>query len=108
MIVGERLAELRKLNGLKQKDLARILQVSVKTISSYERGLSSPPDDIKIKIAKRFNVSVDYLLGLTSLESYSETKNTITIPKGCSEEFIREVETYIEFLLHKHEKKSGK
>ena len=60
---GERLSDLRKDRGLTQKDLAKIIGVSENSISMYERNLNSPDDKIKVKIAKYFNISLDYLLG---------------------------------------------
>ena len=64
MFVGERLAELRKDKGKTQKQLAEELHVNYRTYSSYEREETEPGDDVKIAIAKYFNVSLDYLLGV--------------------------------------------
>ena len=63
-MIGERLLDLRKDEGLTQDELALILKINKHSISSYEREKSEPPDEIKILIAKHFNVSLDYLLGL--------------------------------------------
>lgn len=41
-MIGERLAELRKLNGEKQQVLAKALSVSVSTVRSWEHDKSSP------------------------------------------------------------------
>jgi len=64
-IIGERLYELRKDADLTQDELATILNINKHSISSYERDKSEPPDVIKIAIAQYFDVSIDYLLGLT-------------------------------------------
>lgn len=61
---GENLAELRKESGYDQKKLGELLGVSYHTISSYERGRSQPNHEMLIRIAKLFDVSLDYLLGL--------------------------------------------
>ena len=69
-MLGERLQELRKDHGLSQQDLADKLNVSIHTISSYERNRSVPDDTMKMEIAKLFDISLDYLLGLVD-EPYS-------------------------------------
>ena len=98
MIIGERLSELRKDRQLTQSDLAKILGVCTKSVSMYERGVVSPPDDIKLALAKLFCVSVDYLLGLTDIESYRSLGNYVVLPKTCSAEFRHKVYEYIELL----------
>ena len=64
-IIGERLTELRKDAGLTQNQLGKLLNIEKGTISSYETNKREAPDEIKKIFAKFFNVSVDYLLGLT-------------------------------------------
>lgn len=61
---GEKLKELRTNKKLSQKDLSKILNVSNTIISSYELSLRMPSYDILVKIARYFNVSTDYLLGI--------------------------------------------
>lgn len=67
MNFGELLAELRKDNGMKQKDLAELLSVSVGTISNYETGVHFPDYPTLIKLADMFHVSTDYLLSRTKM-----------------------------------------
>lgn len=62
---GDRLAELRKDAGLTQRQFAQQLHVSLNTVSGWERGLADPDDETKILLARRFGVSVDYLMGLS-------------------------------------------
>ena len=66
MQIGEILADLRKDRGIKQKQLAELLHVSNSTLSAYEIGVHEPSLDFLVKCAHFFNVSTDYLLGLTS------------------------------------------
>lgn len=63
-MVGNRLTELRKRAGLSQRQLGEALDVSHYTISAYEKERSEPGDQIKVRLAQYFNVSLDYLLGL--------------------------------------------
>lgn len=67
---GERLKELRENQCMKQSDLADYLNVSRQSVGGYENGTTEPPMDIIIKIADKFNVTCDYLLGRTD-EKYN-------------------------------------
>ena len=60
----EKLIQLRKENNLKQKELASRIGIAYTTYNAYETKDITPPVDIIIKIAKYFNVSTDYLLGI--------------------------------------------
>ena len=63
-----RLKELRLQTGEKQSDIAEIIGKSVQSYSSYEAGRE--PDYITLcKIAKHFDVSIDYLLGMSRIKT---------------------------------------
>ena len=62
----KRIRELREDNDLTQKQLARELNCSQQVYSNYELGQRDIPTDILIKLSAYFNVSVDYILGLTN------------------------------------------
>lgn len=80
MRYNEILQELRKDNKLTQSDLAKKLITTQRTISNWESGRNEPPYDMLIKYAKLFNVSTDYILGLTDIEEPSyKIKNQINI-----------------------------
>lgn len=65
-ILAKRLRGLREEKGLTQKDLAQTLGLNSKsTITNYEQNTRDPDYETLIKIAKFFEVSIDYLLGLT-------------------------------------------
>ena len=55
--------EVRKNNGLTIRDLARILNTSSSTISGYETGKTLLLTSFAYEIAKRYNVSLDWLCG---------------------------------------------
>ena len=61
---NQKLKELREENKLLQKQLAAELGVSQVTIARWETRTREPSFDDLIKIAKYFNVTTDYLLGL--------------------------------------------
>jgi transcriptional regulator with XRE-family HTH domain len=64
MEIGKIIKELRKDSNLSQTGLANIIGTTQDTISLWELGKSLPDINMLIKLAKYFNVSTDYLLGL--------------------------------------------
>ena len=60
-----KLKELRKVSGVSQKELADYLHVKQNTYSQYENGKRQLPIEVLIALAKYYQTSTDYLLGLT-------------------------------------------
>lgn len=60
----ERLKELRTEKGLSQKELGQILNTTNSSVCVWERGRSEPNLDTVAQLARYFDVSADYLLGL--------------------------------------------
>lgn len=67
--IADRIKELRLENQLTQEDFGKLFGIVKSTVSLYESGKSTPDDDTKIKIAKKYNVSLDWLLGLTNIKN---------------------------------------
>ncbi len=61
----KRLYDLRIDNDLTQEQVAEHLTCNRQVYARYERGLREIPVSMLIKLAKLYNVSVDYILGLT-------------------------------------------
>ncbi|MPM70684.1 hypothetical protein SDC9_117641 [bioreactor metagenome] len=70
-----RLYDLREEIDMKQKDLAAMLTIKPSAISKYEKGIAQPSIPTLIKIAEIFHVSMDYLLGLSSVKNPYSTDN---------------------------------
>lgn len=98
-IFGNRLVELRKENKLTRAQLAEIFQMSVNTLRNYETGEREPGHSFLIKVAEKFNVSIDYLLGYDykkespasndaedSIENYSERLYDLLVDAGIVNE----------------------
>jgi len=62
---NEVLRALREDKDFTQKEMAQILNTTQRTISNWENGRNQPPYEILIKYAKIFEVSTDYILGLS-------------------------------------------
>ena len=63
----DRLKEIRQDRDLQQIDIAKVLKTSQVQYSRYERGIRVMPVDKIAKLAKFYDVSIDYLLGLTDI-----------------------------------------
>ena len=62
-----RLYDLRKQRGLTQLELSNLIGVGKQTISQYERGVRRPDFDTLTLLCDCFNVSADYLLGVSDV-----------------------------------------
>ena len=64
-VFNERLKLLRKENNITQKQLAVDIEASERGIQHYELGERKPSYELIIRLCLYFNVSADYLLGLS-------------------------------------------
>lgn len=71
MTLGERIKSCRLAKGFTQKNVADVVGVTSKTISFYEHDDRMPPLDIIAKLTKLFDVSADYLMGLTDSQTHA-------------------------------------
>lgn len=105
-MIGERLFNLRKDRGMTQKELAEALFINYRTYSGYERNEIEASDDVKIQIAKFFNVSLDYLLGIIDEPRPIKNGNEyIRLPRPLSDAARKELEQFINYLFSKEKAK---
>ena len=64
-MIYRRIRDLREDNDKTQRELANVLNCSQQVYSNYELGQRDIPTDILIKLSRYYNVSVDYILGIT-------------------------------------------
>ena len=75
----DRIRALREDNDLTQKEIAAILNMSQTGYSKYETGENDIPTKILIDLAKYYNTSIDYLLGVTDIkEPYLRSKKKLS------------------------------
>lgn len=109
-MVGKRLRLLRTERELTQEELGKVLGVGKTTISQYESEVRKPDADMLKRIAQFFDVSVDYLLGLTEekrpvkLETLAAHRTDDPL-KELPEEARRSLEEFKEYILRKYGKK---
>lgn len=100
-MIGERLAELRKLNGDTQESMAEKLHISKGAIRTYEQERNRPSYETLIAICKLYGTSADYLLGLTD---YDPSDTARKQRQRLTEEEQNEMHRYEEYLLWKRKK----
>jgi transcriptional regulator with XRE-family HTH domain len=70
-----KLKDLRKKRGWSQGQLAQKIGADLQRISKYERGVIWPTMDLTVKMAKVFDVSVDFLIRDDKTAAVSKIKN---------------------------------
>lgn len=64
-----RLRDLREDMDITQSELASFLHIKQNTYSQYENGQRQIPLDILIALAKFYNTSLDYIVGVTDVKT---------------------------------------
>jgi transcriptional regulator with XRE-family HTH domain len=78
-ILRERLKELRKDHSFTQAKVAVQLGIPRSTYSGYEKGIREAGYHTLVELANLFNVSIDYLLGITNKRNHEDEKNVYEI-----------------------------
>lgn len=78
MTFYENIRNIREDRGYTQKQLAEVLETTQQYYSDYENGKRDIPIRVYITLAKFYNVSIDYLAGITDdATPYNESKKDI-------------------------------
>ena len=72
----QRIRDLREDNDFLQKDIAKILGISQQYYSEYEKGNRTITIMHLITLAKYYNTSIDYIVGLTNEKEISNQKTS--------------------------------
>ena len=70
--IGEKIIQLRKQNNLSQSELAKKIGASRTIVGNYERNTNTPSIEMILKIAKTFDVSIDYIVGEGNLAKFDK------------------------------------
>ena len=103
-----RLRELMGMDGeekekkVKQKDLASYLDITPQSVGQYTDGKSLPTADKIIKMAKYFDVSTDYLLGVSNVSTYNADLLSVSNFLGISEKAVKGLKEDIDALTYNH------
>lgn len=112
MKFSERLKQLRQKNKLTQGELAAILGLRATAISNYESERNEPSFDKLIALSKFFDVTCDYLLGIT--DSYLPVGGEVLdkdiveffdLYKQLSAKNAHEIKEYAKYLIYQQNNK---
>lgn len=92
-MIGERLKEIRESTGMNKKEFANYIGLKYTTYNGYETGAREPASDFLILISEKFDVSIDYLLGL---KTNSEILHSYQLKSG-EYEYIKKYRLLDEF-----------
>ena len=88
-----RLIKLREEMKKTKKEVADALGMPYNTYSNYESNLREPNSAVLIKIADFYNVSIDYLLGLSNIKSVDTDMQTACKYTGLSDEAMKNIKS---------------
>lgn len=63
-MICDKLKEIRERTGMNKKEFSNFLEMKYTTYNNYETGAREPASDFLILISEKFDVSIDYILGL--------------------------------------------
>lgn len=70
-VIADKIKILREKKGITQSELAANLGITLSAVNAWEMGITVPSTQYVVELAKFFNVSADYLLGLSSTSTIS-------------------------------------
>ena len=104
--IGERILDLRESKDMKQKILAERLGIIAGQLSRIEKGETTTlSSDILIGLTKEFNVSADYILGLTPVRDNNHDLSELHLTEKACEKLIRneiDGDTLSRLMEHEH------
>lgn len=119
---GERLKKARERKGLTQAQVMKLTSITDKSLSRYENGASAPDPDTILELIRLYDVSADFIMGLSPImgrASDSTSGTSLAAPslvsdpdvheklEGLSDDARKKAEEYIEMLKTLDEVKSG-
>ncbi len=61
VVIGEKIKNLREKNNISRENFANAVEISQSALSMYENGQRIPRDEVKLRIARFFNTSIEEL-----------------------------------------------
>ena len=98
-LIGEKLKKVRKNLKLTQQDVSSDLGLPQPNISQYEKGALTPSFNFLIAFAQKYEISVDYLLGLSDYPKAMDLRDFIKNGQAVKKETEEEEKTVYEVEL---------
>lgn len=103
MTFGERLADLRTEKKLTQTELANQTSISRSRLSLYETDKREPDLQTLVQLANFFDVSTDYLLGISDKRIPADCSTTADdLIKRLPEDAKKSLDDFRRYILQKH------
>ena len=103
-----RLKNLRAESKISQSALGQMIGISQQTVAKWEKGLATPNPETVGKLAQIFDVSADFLLGISDRKSNESEDIKFALWGGdadeISDEMLEDVRRYAKFI---HEQKKN-
>lgn len=110
MTFGEKLRKIRRENNIKQRTLANHLNIAVSTLSQYENDKRHPNFDILVAVADYFEVTTDYLLGVSTLKKNFDTSQLEMlnhyVKHASYEQLLNKIIDHLMLMKSHHDSKS--
>lgn len=104
---GKRIISLREKSGKSQEEISANLGITQQTLSRYEKGQRQASLDFVVRAAQYFNVSADYLLGLSDVKSLDKDIQIACEVTGLSENAINKLSLLKENFLENNKVRAG-
>lgn len=105
MKMNERLRIVRNEHGYTQEELADKMNVSQKTISSWETGRTSPKFEESRRLCELYGCTLEYLTGTKQHDSNDITIDDIMFKmKSFDVETLKKISDYADFLIEERYK----
>lgn len=108
----KRVRDLREDNDLTQAEMAKFLHITRPQYSLYESGKREFPSDLLVMIAKRFDCTLDYLLGLSNIQNPKYTNDNclkinidMTKYTAPTKDQQNKIKAFAEFILKDNKKR---
>ena len=79
MYYTDRMKFIREIRGVTQKEVAIFLGIKQQQYARYEKGINVMPVTYLIKLCKFYDISADYILGLSNVSNKETNKKELVL-----------------------------